>query len=273
MTRRGGRPPVFQTARPLVFAHRGGAKLGPENTLAAFDNGLAHAADGLELDVHLSADGVPVVIHDLTLDRTTDATGPVRAWTAADLARVDAGHRFELAGAWPFRGQGIGVPTLESVLRRYRDTRLIIEIKGPEAELARQVARLVRVTDAVDRACVGSFHQFSLDVVRAEAPEVTTSASRPEAQRILHRAWVRWPFPGPRPFHALQVPQVAGRLRVVSRAFIRQVHRGGQVMQVWVVDTAADARRLFDWGADGIITDRPDVTVTARNDWQEGDGH
>ena len=89
--------PFFERGRPRVFAHRGGSALGPENTLAAFDLGLAAGADGLELDVHLSADGVPVVVHDATLDRTTDATGPVAARTAAELARVDAGCRF--AGA------------------------------------------------------------------------------------------------------------------------------------------------------------------------------
>ena len=108
------------TARPLVFAHRGGCALGPENTIAAFDRGLAAGADGFELDVHLSADGIVVVCHDDTLERTTGAVGPVRARTAAELARVDAGHRFvDAAGGFPFRGRGIGVPTLRDVLERY----------------------------------------------------------------------------------------------------------------------------------------------------------
>ena len=88
------RPPVFESNRPLVFAHRGGAKLAPENTMPAIDNGMSLGADGLEIDVQLSADGIPVVIHDQTLDRTTDRTGPVSALTAAELARVDAGFQF-----------------------------------------------------------------------------------------------------------------------------------------------------------------------------------
>ena len=78
---------------------------------------IALGADGLEFDVQLSADGVAVVIHDQTLDRTTDRTGPVSALTAAELARVDAGYRFEQDGAWPFRGQGHGVPTLDAAPR------------------------------------------------------------------------------------------------------------------------------------------------------------
>ena len=101
---------VFESARPLVFAHRGGAKLAPENTMPAFDNGMALGADGLEIDVHLSADGIPVVIHDPTLDRTTDRTGPVRG---ADRGGAGPGRcrlSFQLDGTHPFRGQGIGVP-------------------------------------------------------------------------------------------------------------------------------------------------------------------
>src|SRR4029450_2845604 len=100
------RPPVFESNRPLIFAHRGGAKLAPENTMPAIENGMSPGSDGLEIDVHLSADGIPVVIHDPTLDRTTDRTGPVSALTAADLARVDAGFRFEVDSRFPFRGRG-----------------------------------------------------------------------------------------------------------------------------------------------------------------------
>ena len=92
-------PPVFESERPLVFAHRGGAKLAPENTMPAIDNGMALGADGLEIDVQLSADGIPVVIHDQTLDRTTDRTARFAALTAAELGGVDAGFRFELDGA------------------------------------------------------------------------------------------------------------------------------------------------------------------------------
>src|SRR3954471_6459218 len=100
----------------MVFAHRGGAALAPENTLASFDNGLALGADGLELDVRLSKDGQVVVHHDADLDRTTDASGPVADRTAPELARVDAGYRFQALDQsgtpFPFRGTGIGIPTL-----------------------------------------------------------------------------------------------------------------------------------------------------------------
>ena len=96
--------------------------------MPAIDNGIALGADGLEIDVQLSADGIPVVIHDRTLDRTTDRTGPVNGLTAAELARVDAGFHFQIDGTFPFRGQGIGLPTLDAVLAKHRDTRFIIEM-------------------------------------------------------------------------------------------------------------------------------------------------
>ena len=102
-----------------MFAHRGGCALGPENTIAAFDIGMSTGADGLELDVHLSSDGVVVVHHDNTLDRTTSGSGPIAARTARELERLDAGYWFMQGQQYPFRGLGIGVPTLREVLARY----------------------------------------------------------------------------------------------------------------------------------------------------------
>lgn len=256
----------FATREKLVFAHRGGAKLAPENTLPAFANGLALGSNGLECDVHLSRDGVPVVIHDSTLDRTTDTAGPVSTRTAAELSQVDAGCRFvALDGSTPFRGQGIGVPTLEQVLREFPDVRAIVEMKQGDPALARGVLDVIRRTDAVERVCVGSFYRRALEVLRVEEPAVATSASEPEARWTLYRSWCRWPFAARRPYCAFQVPEVAGQLRVVSPAFVTQAHRDGARVDVWVVDTAADMQRLFGWGVDGVITDRPDVAVVVRD--------
>jgi glycerophosphoryl diester phosphodiesterase len=250
-----------------VFAHRGGAKLAPENTVVAFELGLSHGVDGLELDVHLSRDGVPVVIHDATLERTTNGRGPVAALTAAELANLDAGAHFNADRGFPFRERGHGVPTLERVLERCPGTRIIIEMKYGTAALARAVVAVVQRLGAAGRVCLGSFQQEALDTVRALAPELATSASEPEARWTLHRSWVRWPFVSARPYIAFQVPERAGRLRVVSPAFVRQAHREGQVVQVWVVDGESDAIRLLAWGVDGLISDRPDITVPARDKW------
>ncbi len=99
------------------------------------------------------------------------------------------------------------------------------------------------------------------------APEIVTSASQSEARWTLHRSWVRWPWLSHHPYVAFQVPEYAGRMRVVSPAFVRQVHKQGHVLQVWVVNERDDIRRLLDWGVDGIISDRPDIAVATRDEW------
>jgi glycerophosphoryl diester phosphodiesterase len=258
----------FSSREKLVFAHRGGAKLAPENTMAAFANGLSLGSDGLECDVHLSRDGVPVVIHDKTLERTTDASGLVGVRTAAELAQVDAGYHFTgIDRSFPFRRRGIGVPTLEAVLRSSVTARVIIEMKQGEPALARAVLDVVRQTKAVDRVCVGSFYRQGLEVIRSEEPAMATSASEGEARWTLYRSWCRWPLTSARVYCAFQVPEYAGRMRVVSPAFVEQAHRSGARVDVWVVDGADDIMRLFSWGVDGVITDRPDVAIAARNAW------
>lgn len=258
---------MFASDRPLVFGHRGGAKIGPENTLLAFARGLAAGADGFECDVRLSADGVPVVIHDPTLDRTTDMTGPVGALTADELARVDATCRFQPAAPADAVTEVVGVPTLRSALEQFPRARVIIELKDSHDDLARAVAGLVDALRAEGRVCVGSFNRAVLETVRAVAPGIVTSASLPEAQRTLVRSWLPWPRLGPAAYRAFQVPERSGRLHVVRPAFVRQAHREGAVVQVWVVDTPADIDRLLDYGVDGVISDRPDLAVPARDAW------
>jgi glycerophosphoryl diester phosphodiesterase len=253
------------SSRPQVFAHRGGCALGPENTLAAFDLGAATGADGLELDVHLSADGVVVVCHDPTLDRTTNLTGAVARLTADELARVDAGYRYAGdAGTFTFRSQGVGIPRLADVLHRYRDLLVIIEMKVDTPEMGRAVAAVVRAAGAADRACAAGYGQASLDAARASLPEMATSACHSEVRLALYRSWAGWPVRDV-PYGGYQVPEKAGRLRVVSPRFIRHAHQSGLKVQVWTVDDDADMERLLAWGVDGLISNRPDAAVRARN--------
>jgi glycerophosphoryl diester phosphodiesterase len=231
----------FSSSRPLIFAHRGGAGLAPENTIAAFDKGMALGADGLELDVRLTRDGVVVVHHDPTLTRTTGLRGELAGRTAGEL-------------------QPAGVPTLASVLRRYRDARVIVEMKVNTAEFARAVVEVVRGAGAVDRVCLGSFGWRVLHAARQFEPAIATSASRVEVRWALYRSWCRWPVKS-RVYAAYQVPEFAGATRVVSPRFIRHAHEAGLGVQVWTVDSEQDARRLLEWGVDGLITDRPDRIV------------
>ena len=256
--------PFFDHARPVIFAHRGGAGLAPENTIAAFDRGVAAGADGIELDVHLSADGIPVVHHDKTLDRTTDASGPITARTARELAQVDAGYHFTAGGTFPFRGQRIGVPTLREVLERYPGMRVIIEMKMDEPRLGEAVAAEVRRATALDRVCLAGYGTRSSAAARAAMPDVACSACQAEVRLALYRSWAFWPVRRVA-YGGYQIPEAVGRIRVISPRFIRYAHLAGLKVHVWTVDDEADARRLFTWGVDGLISNRPDVTVPLRD--------
>lgn len=251
--------------RPLVYAHRGGAALRPENTIASFDNGLSLGADGLELDVHLSRDGVVVVHHDRTLDRTTNARGPVSAQSADELAAVDAGHWFrgqgDGAAQFPFRGQGLGVPRLRDVLGRYPGIPMIIELKVNQPALAQRAVDEVRAAGAVERVSFGSFGWRALNALRAYEPRIPTGASREEARLALYRSWIHWPSSRRQPYREFQLPERSGATTIISPRFIEYAHRAKLAVKVWTVNDVADIRRLAGWGVDGIITDRPDVAV------------
>jgi glycerophosphoryl diester phosphodiesterase len=233
--------PFFASSRPLVFAHRGGGALAAENTIAAFDNGLALGADGIELDVHLSRDGDVVVHHDRTLDRTTTLAGPIAGRATDELRRA-------------------GVATLAEVLARYRDARVIIELKVNHQELAAAAVAAVRRADAVERVCFGAFGLRVLRAARAIEPRIATSAGREEIRWALYRSWCRWPVSRVG-YGGYQVPEMAGWTRVLSPRFIADAHRAGLAVQAWTVDAEDDARRLLRWGVDALITDRPDRIV------------
>jgi glycerophosphoryl diester phosphodiesterase len=256
------RHPGIRPPRPLVFGHRGCA-LAPENTIQAFDLALERGADGLEMDVRLSGDGVPLVHHDPDLDRCTDGSGPLDALTAAQLSRLDAGYRFVRDGACPFRGQGVTIPRLEDVLRRYPRVPLIVEIKTYREDAAHAVVRVVRAAGAADRVCVAAFDHATVTAVRRLAPDLATSASRDEVFRAIGFAWLRL-APWRPAYRAVQVPEVAGSRRVVAPRFVRSLHRAGIALQVWTVNAESDIRRLLAWEVDGLITDWPDVAVRIR---------
>jgi glycerophosphoryl diester phosphodiesterase len=245
---------------PIVYAHRGGAALAPENTMAAFERGIAEGADGLEFDVRLSRDGIPVVHHDPVLERTTNGRGPVSALTATELARLDAGYHFTKDEQFPFRGLGIGVPRFEEVVRRFPDAQLIVEMKDNSDALAEAVVGVLRKAGALERAALASFHARPVLAARRLGDGVRTGAAQPEVRRALVGAWCGL-SPRKPAYVGFQIPEKAGRLRVVSPRFVRAVRRAGLSVSVWVVDEGADMRRLLDWGVTGLITDRPDRAV------------
>ena len=224
---------------------------------------MSLGADGLELDVHLSRDGAVVVNHDETLERTTDARGPIAAFTADELARVDAGYWFRGAnGDFPYRGRGISIPTLRSVLERYRNARLIIELKLNDPELAARTIDEIRAADAISRVVLGSFGGSVLRAARNLEPRIPTGAAREETRWALYRSRIGWPL-GRSAYREFQVPEQSNRTTIVTPRFIAHAHRAGIPVKVWTVNDPLDMRRLLDWGADALISDRPDLAVEA----------
>ena len=244
---------------PIVYAHRGGAALRPENTIAAFDHGMALGADGLEFDVHLSRDGVVVVHHDSTLERTTSGQGALEQFTAAELAKLDACCNFsDGSGRHPYRGSGFGIPTMREVLLRYPTAQLIVELKRGGARLAHAVVDEIRAARAIDRVAVGSFHSSAVRAVRAYEPALRTGAAALETRLALYRSWVGWPL-GQTAYREFQVPTRSGPTPIVTRRFVNHAHRAGLSVKVWTVNTESEMRRMLDYGVDALITDRPDL--------------
>jgi len=246
--------------RRFAIAHRGGARRRPENTITACDYAVGLGVDAVELDVHLSKDGQPVVIHDAALERTTNGRGAVADYTADALSRLDAAWAFEDSGTFPWRGQGIGVPLLEIVLERHRDMRFMIELKGTSPELAIRTIDVVRRCDAVERVLFGSFSDVTLDAVRRQGPEFLTSAASSEGLWALMKSHL-WIGPGRSRYQLFQVPEQRKRVRIISPRFVRLARDAGLPVQVWVVNDAEDMRRLLEWGVTGLISDAPDVAM------------
>ncbi|UCH86687.1 MAG: glycerophosphodiester phosphodiesterase [Dehalococcoidia bacterium] len=266
MTEPNGRPkrPFLEGARPLAFAHRGGSKIWPENTMVAFQGAVQLGCRYLETDLHTTRDGVLVTIHDETLDRVSDGSGPVHALTLAELKRFDAGYRFSPDGgqSFPFRGKGVTVPTLAEVTQAFPDICLNLEIKQKETSLVEALVTFIEEENAHDRTLVGSFHDRMLkEFRRRTGGRVATSAASWEARlfwlasRLGLTRFLRLPY------DALQVPPCQGRLPVVDRRFVQAAHRLGIQVHVWTVDESEEMRRLLNLGVDGLMSDRPDLLL------------
>ena len=249
--------------RPLVIAHRGGALLWPENTLVAFRGAVEIGSDVLEMDIYRTADNVPVVIHDPTVDRTTDGTGLVRSFTLEQLKRLDAGYRFIPAGAVtnPYRGEGVTIPTLREVFEVFPDEHMMVEIKENDNEAADAVVSLVLEFNRADRTLLGSFHHDVLVRVRSTAPEIATHGSEKELTVLLVKAWLRLDRAYSPAYEAVLVPQRSGPIPVTTRRFIGAARGRNLFVAPWTINDPDDMRMLLARGADGLITDRPDLAL------------
>lgn len=247
-------------SRFLVFAHRGGGGLYPENTLEAFEYSAKMGADVLELDVHGTSDGKLVVIHDGSVDRTTDGRGRINEMTLEAVKKLDAGFPFtsDNGQTFPFRGKKITVPTLEEIFDALPEMTFNIEPKQQTPSITASLCRLIRERKMANKTIVGSFRQATINEFRRECPEVATSATPSEASEFLALSKTGLSESYTPPMQALQIPENLGSLSVVTKEFVENAHRKNLKVHVWTINETADMRRLIDLGVDGIMTDYPD---------------
>ena len=245
---------------PVNVAHRGASTLAPENTIEAFRLAVEAGAGGLELDVHMTRDGHIVVIHDATVDRTTNGSGAVSEMTLDELRRFDAGHNFSPDGGStrPYRGRGVWVPTLGEVLEEFPGVAVNIEIKAGTPGIEKTVLGILRDANALGRALVVSTpHAIVKRFRKISSGHISTGASRWEIGVFYILSRLRLERLVRPAYDALQVPLLHRGILVVTPRFIRAAQARGVRVDVWTINQAEEMRRLLDLRVDVIMTDRP----------------
>ena len=256
------KPFVSSLEAPVHVAHRGGAALYPENTLVAFEMAVeVDHTDLLEMDVHTSADGVLVVHHDDTVDRTTDGSGPVHGFTLEELRRLDAGYRFTAddGETYPYRGQGVQIPTLEEVLEAFPDIPLSIESKQIEPSLVADLTASIVAHDRVDSVMVTSLDDATIEAVVEQLPGVAVNFGENATrcvvlQHVLQAGWGSCPLGD-----VLTVPPSSSGIPVITDRLLSSAHGREIPIFAWTIDDPDEMDELLTMGVDGIMTDRPDI--------------
>ena len=245
----------------LVIGHRGNAAHAPENTIESFRQALALGVDAIELDVRLTRDGVPVVIHDPTLGRTTDRNDAVADISFASLRRADAGAAFtpDAGATFPYRGRGLTIPTLREVIDATPGVPLLIEVKVPEAASA--IVDVLVDGGASGRAVAASMQRDAILPLRAA--HLATGASAMDVLSLwllLLRGETRPVLP----YTALCIPRVYGWLPIPVAGLARLAKAAGVATHVWTVDDPAAAQKLWRSGVQGIVTNDPAMMLRLR---------
>lgn len=257
--------PYYTAARPavMVIAHQGGDDLWPGNTMFAFQNAAEMGVDVLEMDLHITKDGALVLIHDETVDRTTDGSGLVEEMTLEEIKRLDAGYDWSRddGQTFPFRSQGISIPTLQEVFEAFPGMRMTIELKKTTESMAAPFCEMIRQHNMQERVLVASFHDERLAEFRAACPEVATSAARTDTTVFVLLSKVYLHGLLAPSFVALQVPEASSGITVMSEQFVQAAQAVNVRVEPWTINDPEQMRLYVEWGVDGIITDRPDLLL------------
>ncbi len=247
----------FRSNRTLVIPHGGGDGLFPENTLLAYDKTMAMGADAVDVDVSKSSDGVLIAFHDPTVIRITGKRGTVSRMTFADLAKLDAGWSFTSKGTHPFRGKGITIPSLDSILKRFPKVLLSLDLKDESTDMNAPLCALLTRYGRSNDVFVGSNNDAQILRFRKDCPGVQTSATMVDVyatQNARSAGDVDF-VPDVR---VDQPPYRIGKQTLVDAASLTWAHDHGVAILTWVVNDPKDMKHLVDIGVDGIYTSYPD---------------
>ncbi|MEO1039547.1 MAG: glycerophosphodiester phosphodiesterase [Pseudomonadota bacterium] len=250
--------------RAEIIAHGGGLGHAPPNTLLALERAVEMGADVLEVDVQQTRDGVMILRHDDTLDRTTDRAGLIADHSWADLMSADAGAR-TVVNNMDYGGQGIGIPRLEDALAAFPEARWVLEIKNDTDAAAQAMCEAIRSAGAGERVLVGSFHDKSMARFRDYCPGIATSMSSGEVRVFVIAARLglsRWTSS---PAVAVQLPPSADGIDLTHPRILDAARARGLRVQYWTINDPIEMRALLAIGADGLITDFVDLGHDALN--------
>ncbi len=259
--------PYFDVPSPMILGHRGAAAHAPENTLLSFETAIALGADAIESDVQVTADGIPVLLHDCELARVTGSSGPVDTLRLSELKQLDAGHHFSIddrgdvdpTAPKQFRGQGLRVPTLAEAFEAFPTMRFNLEIKTAAQDVVRRVVELVAKLGREPITLLAAGDDEIMAELRRELAsqnaEIATSASVSEIVAVVRSAVAG--EPPPREVMALQIPtNFAGR-PLVTQQLLSHAHTHGIAVHVWTINAEEEMQQLLDQGVDGLVTDFP----------------
>ena len=258
----------FNHNRPLVIAHQGGELLAPSNTMTAFENAAKLGVDVLETDIHITKDGHLVAIHDPTVDRTTNGKGRVANLTLAEIQELDAGYHFkDLEGKYSYRGKGVYIPTVDEMFQAFGNMKIEIEIKDdnpPERidEISSKLWDLIEKYQMEDKILIAAFDQDILTTFEKYAKgRVALSAGRQEVKSfvVFHKFFLRNLYV-PK-VDAFQLPVEDSGFDLTDKRLINGAHRLGMEIHYWTIDDPRTMEQLIDAGADGILTNRPDLLL------------
>jgi glycerophosphoryl diester phosphodiesterase len=253
----------FSGEKPRIIGHRGAAGLAPENTLPSFQRAFEEGAQFVELDVRSSKDGEVVIIHDATVNRTTDGRGRVHRHTLKELKALDAGYWFSKDGgrSYPYRGKEIEIPTLGELFGALPQARAIIEIKQAHPPIVKKVLEIVRQEGKEEQVLLATEKDQIMKEIRREirAGELPIATGFSYGEVAAFMAWLAGGKKDPYapPGQAFQIPCEYIGMTLVSERTLMAAHELGIEMFVWTVNDTAEMARLVALGADGIITDFP----------------